>query len=65
MRVVKGQAAPSVTALHSVNKNALPLASDWNHSLQSTAQHPVASSNIIERPVAEAADEIFPFEDEG
>ncbi|KAF3457829.1 hypothetical protein FNV43_RR02489 [Rhamnella rubrinervis] len=75
LRVVKGQAAPSVAAssvaassvaaLHSVNKNAPPLASDWNRSLPSTTQHPLASSNTIERPVAEAADEISPFEDEG
>lgn len=62
---MKEQPAPAVAPLHSVNKNALPLASDWNHALQSNIQHPVASSNTIERPVADAADEISHFEDEG
>ncbi|XP_050372883.1 nuclear transport factor 2-like [Argentina anserina] len=57
LRVVKGQPV-SVAPQHSVNKSA-PLASEWNDFSQ-----PIASSNAVERSVAETADEIPTMEDE-
>ena len=45
------------------NKNA-PLASEWNQS-PPPAQQPMGSSSIIERSIAEAADELGPLDDEG
>ncbi|PRQ36791.1 putative nucleotide-binding alpha-beta plait domain, NTF2-like domain-containing protein [Rosa chinensis] len=58
LRVAKGQPAPSVAPQPSVNKSAPP-ASDWNDFSQ-----PIASSNAVERPVAETADEVSALEDE-
>ncbi|XP_009357968.2 nuclear transport factor 2 [Pyrus x bretschneideri] len=64
LRVAKGQPVPSVAPQHSSNKSA-PMASNWNHYPQSTAQQSISSSNTFERPVAETADEVAALEDEG
>ncbi|TQE09569.1 hypothetical protein C1H46_004788 [Malus baccata] len=64
LRVAKGQPVPSVTPHHSSNKSA-PMASEWNHYPQSSAQQPISPSNTFEGPVEETADEVAAPEDEG
>ncbi|CAN6725901.1 unnamed protein product [Malus baccata var. baccata] len=63
LRVAKGQPVPSVTPHHSSNKSA-PMASEWNHYPQSSAQQPISPSNTFEGPVEETADEVAAPEDE-
>lgn len=64
LRVAKGQPTPSVASQNSVSKSA-PLASDWNHSQQFSAQQPTGSSSTVEKSVTETADEVAPLDDEG
>lgn len=54
----------SVASQNFVSKSA-PLASDWNHSQQFSAQQPTGSSSTVEKSVTETADEVAPLDDEG
>ncbi|XVE81937.1 hypothetical protein DITRI_Ditri15bG0106500 [Diplodiscus trichospermus] len=64
LRVAKGQTAPSVAPLISVNMNTPP-ASDWDQASQHTTPQPYVSPIAVERSGTEMIEEVLANEDEG